>query len=241
MIVYPRRHITGLTHRLINSRHPTVGIFDSVNATEAEKRAGFALEALTNDRLTLAAQRLSLIPYDNVPSGPNATIIMAAFLHANPDGGRFTDGRLGAWYAGRTIKTALRETLYHNTRRLRLSDAGFPNKIELREYNADIDCALVDVRRPPAEEQRHQHQRLYHGHDYANAQSLGVACRWPTSASEQPATGVIYRSVRDPDGECVCLYLPSAVTNTSQGDHYQYVWDAAGTPSVIKLTNVDIA
>lgn len=240
MNAYPRRRVDGLTHRLINSRHPTVGIFDSINATEAEKRAGFALEALTNDRLTLAAQRLSLIPDGEVPSGPNGTIIMAAFLHASATGGRFSDGRLGAWYAGRTVRTALKETLYHNTRRLRLSDAGFPNKIELREYIADIDCELVDVREPPTSGGRRRHQRLYHTEDYSEAQSFGVAGRWPSSPSEQTVTGLIYRSARDPGGDCVCLYHPSVVTNVGQGDHYQYVWDAAGVPSVIKLTNVDI-
>ena len=110
-------------------------------------RAAFILEALTNDRL--AAQRINLLPDEEIIAGPvdsGASIVMAAFLHADEAGGRFTDGRLGGWYAARELETAIAETMHHNDRRLRLSAGGFPNRIQIRELIVTIKTDLVDVR-----------------------------------------------------------------------------------------------
>ena len=44
---------------------------------------------------------------------PNASVVMAAFLHASPEGARFTDAALGAWYASLADTTALEEVAHH--------------------------------------------------------------------------------------------------------------------------------
>ena len=47
-------------------------------------------------------RRMSLLPDKEIiagPAGSGATLVMSAFLHADEAGGRFTDGRLGGWYA----------------------------------------------------------------------------------------------------------------------------------------------
>ncbi len=112
------------THRLIASRHPAIGVFDDLTADKGDLRAAFLLEALTNDRHL--GLRLNLLPDSEIIPGPSGSLVIAAFLHADAAGGRFTDGRLGGWYAGFDRDTAIAETLYHNTRRLAFSDAGVP-------------------------------------------------------------------------------------------------------------------
>ncbi len=225
------------THRLIASRHPTVGVFDDIAATPDDLRDAFILESLTNDRLAAAAGRIVNLPVTEIIAGgqgSGASLVMAAFLHADEAGGRFTDGRLGAWYAALSVDTSIRETLYHNTRRLRMSAGGFPNRIQMRELIANIDTELVDIRGQQAER-----PELYHPEDYAQSQAFAAGLRWPKSPPA--ANGIVFDSVRHAGGTNVCIFWPSKVPlPVVQGDHYEYCWDAGGTPAVAKLTHIDI-
>lgn len=118
--------IAQTTYRLIASRWPTIGVFDRVGSTPADIDAAYEIEMLTNDRLHVPLQRLHALPQREWATGvANATIIMAAFLHADDAGGRFTDGTLGAWYCSFDLQTAIRETVFHHTRRLSHSAAGY--------------------------------------------------------------------------------------------------------------------
>src|SRR5215217_2105786 len=138
-----RAHVCESTYRLIASRYPPVGVFDDLAADKDELAMAFLLESATNDRLAILSRRLPRLPENEIVQGPGATMVMAAFLHADHAGGRFTDGRLGAWYASFDVDTAIAETVHHSTRRLRLSDGAFPANIQMRELVADIDCNLI--------------------------------------------------------------------------------------------------
>jgi hypothetical protein len=228
-------HIAQKTHRLIASRFPTIGVFDDLTGDVADLRAAFLLESLTNDRLT--AKRLGLLPDSEIisgPSGTGASIIMAAFLHADEAGGRFTDGRLGAWYASFELETAFVETLYHNTRRLRLSSGGFPNRIQMRELITTIDCDLVDVRG-----QRQSRPELYRDTDYSASQIFAAGLRF--RISEPPENGIVFDSMRRDNGTNVCIFWPSKIPRpVRQGGHFEYQWDARGDVRVAKLTGVTV-
>ena len=159
-------------------------------------------------------------------------MVMAAFLHADEAGGRFTDGRLGAWYASFDVDTAIAETVYHSTRRLRLSDGAFPTSIQMRELVAGIDCSLLDLRG-----QRQAHPDLYDAEDHKAGQAFGVGLRWPASGAGE--NGIVYESVRRPDGTNVCVYRPSLIMlPVNEADHYEYRWDATGQVTVLKLTSI---
>ncbi len=225
-----RSRIRGKTHRVIASRYPTVGVFDDLSSDPETLRAAFLLESATNDRLALLSRRLTLLPDDEIVQGEGASLVMAAFLHADPVGARFTDHRMGAWYASRDVETAITETVFHSTRRLALSDGGFPAAIQVRELIASVDCRLVDIRRLASEE-----PALYDPADHTAARAFGVALRWPTGGAGE--NGIVYDSVRHPGGTNLCLYRPSLVMRpVIQGDHYDYRWDAAGRVSVARLT-----
>jgi hypothetical protein len=227
--------IAATTHRLIASRFPTVGAFDDLTADREELEVAVLLESATNDRLSVLSRRLPLLPESEIVQGPGATMVMAAFLHADEAGGRFTDGRLGAWYASLDVDTAIAETVHHSTRRLRLSDGAFPSSIQMRELLAEIDCDLVDIRGA-----RTTRPALYHPDDYAKSRAFGIGLRWPKT--RKPANGIVFESVRRDGGVNVCVYRPSLVLlPVIQADHYEYRWNAAGAVSVLKLTNVGAA
>jgi hypothetical protein len=223
------------THRLIASRYPTVGVFDDIATSAEDVRAAFILEALTNDRISAtAANRISALPRDEIITGPGATLVMAAFLHADEAGGRFTDGRLGAWYASFDLTTSIRETVYHNTRRLKKSAGGFPNRIQMRELIASLNCSLIDVRG-----QRAERPELYHLDDYTTSQAFAAQHRWPKNPPT--ANGIVFDSVRHEGGTNVCVFWPSRVSlPVLQGDHFEYVWDADGEIEVSKRLKIAI-
>lgn len=235
MTALKRSRIRRKTHRLIASKHPTVGVFDDLTSDPGDLRVAFILETLTNDRL--AAQRINLLPDEEIIAGPvgsGASIVMAAFLHADEAGGRFTDGRLGGWYAAFDLETAIAETMHHNDRRLRLSTGGFPNRIQIRELIVKISADLIDAR-----DLQKERPELYRDTDYSASQAFASEIRWPKSSP--PENGVVFDSVRRKNGMNVCIFWPSKVPlPVVQGDHFEYQWDAAGHPTVVKLTNVEI-
>ena len=227
-----RARVRAATHRLIASRFPPIGVFDDLSGEKDELAMAFLLESVTNDRLALLSRRLALLPESEIVQGSGATMVMAAFLHADEAGGRFTDGRLGAWYAAFDVLTAIAETSYHSTRRLRLSDGAFPSSIQLRQLVANIDCALIDIRG-----QQKRRPELYHPDDYSPSRAFGVGLRWPASGTGE--NGIVYDSVRRANGKNVCIYRPSLIKlPITQADHYEYRWDAAGEIAILKLSNV---
>jgi hypothetical protein len=225
--------ITVPTHRLIASRYPPIGVFDDLGLDREELAVAFLLESATNDRLSVLSRRLPLLPDDEIVQGPGATMVMAAFLHADEQGGRFTDGRLGAWYASLDVHTAIAETVHHSTRRLRLSDRAFPNNIQMRELVAKIDCDLADIRGAARER-----PELYDPDDYTRSRAFGLALRWPKAGN--PANGIVFDSVRRKGGINVCVYRPSLILlPVEQADHYEYRWDSKGEVRVAKITHIE--
>jgi RES domain-containing protein len=176
--------------------------------------------------------RLGLIPEGGLAAGPGASLVMAAFLHVADEGGRFHDAALGAWYAGRELATAVEETVHHSHRRLAASAGGFPARLQLRELIVTLDAQLLDLRGAQASD-----PGLYHPDDYAASQAFARERRWPFARPGED--GFIYDSVRRAGGQCVALFRPAAVPlPVLQGDHFEYVWNAGGELTVLKLTRV---
>lgn len=200
--------------RLISSRFPPVGLFDRVSDPE-DLDLVFHIEGLTNDRLREEAGELSLVLPEDRITGPGTTPIMAAFTHCNPEGSRFTDGSYGVYYAAYSIDTAIAETRFHRERFLAMTDEP-PLEIDMRAYASAIDCDLHDV--------RGAHDAMPGVYDpdplhYAAAQSLARDLR------ANDSNGIVYDSVRDPDGQCVAIFRPSVLSPVMQGPHFCYVWD----------------
>src|SRR4051812_50227664 len=84
-----------VTHRLIASRYPSVGILDQV-ARPADLEAVFQLEGGTNDRITAELRILRRIPTNEwIVGTPMASVVMAAVCHPRKGGGGRREERGG--------------------------------------------------------------------------------------------------------------------------------------------------
>lgn len=216
------------THRLIASRYPTVGVFDTVAAPE-DLEAALLIETLTNDRVAATLDRLHRLDRREwVLDQPGATLVMAAFCHTAPGGGRFNTDALGAWYCATEIETAIAETVCHHTRRLAHSAAGFRQTIQMRELLSTPAGAFHDLHGLQA-----QRPELYDPDSYAASQRFGEDLR------RSGADGIIYDSVRRNGGTNLVVFRPSLLPPVLQGDHYDYRWTGTPIPTVVKLTDAE--
>ncbi len=148
-----------------------------------------------------------------VTGQPMASVVMAAFCHPPPGGSRFSSEDRGAWYAARALGTALAESAFRRTQELR--EVGtFETRVEMRVYLADFRARFHDVRA-----NKRAWSALYDPDDYTAGQALGRALL------EDGSNGIVYRSVRDPGGECIACFRPALVRNVRSGGHYEFRWD----------------
>ena len=215
--------------RLIASRYPTVGLFDRV-AKPADVDAIIELEGWTNDRISGELGVLNAVPRDEWVVGRSMdSVIMAAFCHPAPGGARFTGEDRGAWYAGRTLDTALAESVHHRTQELR-ELGGFETRVEMRVYLADFSARFHDVRgQVPAGRRTALWTAIYDPDDYTRSQQLG------RQLLESGSNGIVYRSLRHTSGECIACFRPRQVRNVRAGGHYEYRWEGSPEPQVRRL------
>lgn len=211
------------TCRLIPTRYPSVGLFEGV-ATAEDLDAVLELEAWTNDRVANELGVLNRIARAEWVTGrPMASIVMAAFCHPAPGGARFSGSDRGAWYCGRTEKTALAESVYRRSNELR--EVGhFDTRMQMRLYHADFAAAFHDLR---------SHPRAYATclapDSYAASQALGLELLAAGS------NGVVYPSVRDGGGECLAAFRPPLVQNVRVAAQYEFRFEGTAAPRVIRL------
>lgn len=194
-------------HRLIPSRFPPITDFERV-ATAADLAAVMDLVGWTDDRLV--AHRLRRLPPGEWVYGrPNASIVMAAFLHVAPGGMRFNGPDLGAWYAAAAIRTAVAE-VGHHLRREAVDRGATELTRTYRAYVSTLDGAYVDLRN----EQRAR-PGLYASTSYAASRTFGESLR---AAGED---GIVYDSLRHRGGVNVVAYRPSKVRDVVQANHWE--------------------
>ena len=138
---------------------------------------------------------------------------------------RFGDGSYGIYYASDSMHTAIAETRFHRERFLAYTDEG-PGEIDVRAYVGEIARPLHDIR-----------DGFDDLHDpdtgrYPLPQAFGRELR------DQGSWGIVYRSVRDPGGQCIAALRPPAVTIPRQGAHLSYVWDGARITRVYEKTRI---
>lgn len=220
----PLAQVSRRVHRLIGSRDPPGGVYGHT-ADPAEQRALYLVESLTNDRINEGLDRLRRLPAEERMFGSReVAIIMAAFCHPTPGGGRFSSAAAGAWYAAFDLDTAVAETIHHNSRRLATSAMGFAARIPLREQIAAVDAAFHDLRGWQAAA-----PALYDPASYAASQPLGDALRRAGS------NGILYDSVRRPGGTNIVVFKPPLVLEVTQGRALEYRWTGRPAPEVVEM------
>lgn len=194
-------------YRLIPSRFPPVGLFDSV-ATTADLEAVMELVGWTNDRLV--AERIARLPQTEWVYGrANASIIMASFLHVSPSGMRFNGRQLGAWYAAAQLPTAAIEVAHHLRREVVARSVPEMGRA-YRAYSARLDGRYRDIRG-----RQGALSGIYSRDSYAESQAYGEKLR------AEGGAGIVYDSVRQRGGVNVVAYRPTNILDVVQADHYE--------------------
>jgi hypothetical protein len=199
----------GRSHRIIRTIYPPVDLFEDI-ADPADWDLLVAAEAKTNPRILDAIGNLGLVPVGRRVSGPTASLVMGAFTHPSPERpGRFSDGSYGVWYCGDRFDVALAETAYHFERFIRATGEP-PGEADYRE----LICAVRgNVANGSA-------AALLAPDDWGAGQALGREVR------ASGGDGVVYPSVRYPQGMALALFWPDCVVlPVVQGRQFRYGWD----------------
>jgi hypothetical protein len=103
----------------------------------------------------------------------------------------------------------------------------FETRVQMRVYLADFSARFMDVR-----QLRRSHSAdgsLYDLDSYAASQ------KFAQRVLDSGGNGIVYRSVRNPAGECLACFRPALVRNVRAGGHYEFRWSGRPEPSVRKL------
>ena len=208
------------TWRLIPSQFPPIPAFDNV-ASANDLAAVMELEGWTNDRLV--RERLARLPNDQWVYGrPNASVVMASFLHASPDGARFSRPDLHAWYASINVDTAIAEVAHH----LRRAAWHAGKRTYTNDYRTFVAILLGDY--DDLRGRQAELPDLYRGNDYTASQAHGEQRR------ADGADGIIYDSVRLSGGTNVVAFKPPNVIDVTVADHWR-ITSSTDTPPVAQL------
>ena len=204
-------------YRIIPSVYPPINFFeDLVNPAEMETL--WEIESLTNERLRQEVGDIFLVPPEDRISGPGSSVVMAAFTHIGKPS-RFTDGSFGIYYASMSYETAIYETVYHREKFLSATRES-ACEITMRLYEGKITKPLHDIRAK-------KFNKFHHPHDYSDSQRFGKELK-----DAAKSWGILYKSVRYEEGECIAIFRPPAISIPKQTSHLRYVWNG------VKITEV---
>lgn len=178
------------------------------------------IEGATSARLAAKRHGAEGIAADEfVGVHPNASFINAAFAYFRPrELNRFNGPGRGAWYAAFETSTCIREVVWHIARELdRVRD--YRAVVEYAELFASFAGEFIDLRGvDPRPECLDPDPAV----GYPNGNALADAAR------ACGYNGIIYPSVRDPEGTCLVALWPHAVQSVAQGAVWRVSW--SGTP-----------
>lgn len=214
-----RIRIAERTHRLVPTRHPPIQTFEDMSTPE-DLEAVLELEGWTNDRLVV--HRLRRLPPERWVYGrPNASVVMAAFLHASPVGARFNGPDLGAWYCALRVVTAIAEIAHHLRREA--TNVGWPEmRAQYRSYEALLHGTYEDVRRQSPLGADPLQAALHDPADWSRSQAFGEQVR------AAGGDGIVYDSLRHQGGVDVVAYDPRNVLDVTIGTAYELLVPVEG-------------
>ncbi len=218
------------THRLIPSKYSTDGasVLTRIADDDEHLRVLFDLDHATNERLHAENGVLPGIGLPELLFGvPNYRIVNAAFTHPHPPGSRFNGPQRGAWYAALELETSLAEVIFHKTTEYAEINR-FDDSITYDDYLADLSAPLHDLRsaRSRTNEPEAAFASCLDPSSYVASQTLAERLL------EADSLGVIYPSVRRPEGTCVACFRPAIVANVRKAKTYRLTWSGGKEPTV---------
>jgi RES domain-containing protein len=150
---------------------------------------------------------------------PNFRMINAAYTYARPEGSRFNDGERGAWYCAFERETALAEVIFHKTVEYQ-EIKRFDDSVSYQALLADFTAAFHDIRGSEAYA------------DCLSPDSYIASQRLAAELLDAGSMGILYPSVRRPEGSNLACFRPALVGNVRKGQAYRLTWAGSPTPVV---------
>ena len=216
------------THRIVCSRFPPIDLFEDI-ADPADWDAILSAEAKTSPHVAESVGMLDLVPAERRVSGSGASWAMAPFVHVSTDRpSRFSDGSFGVYYAGDRVELAIFKTIYHYGLFMAATNEPAGWTSDFQELVGSINAELHDVMETSA------FTAIRHPEDYTASQALAIELR------AQNSNGLIYRSVRYPEGTAIALFWPDVAGIPKQGQRFSYYWDGVKVTQVKDLTSGNV-
>ena len=213
------------TFRIIRSIYPPIDLFEDISDPR-DWEALASAEVKTNPRVYDQVGNLSLVPPHRRVGGPEASLLMAPFVHCSPQRpDRFSDGSYGIYYAAETEETALYEVAHHHGVFMASTRQAPGWMSQFRSLIGSVDADLHDVSKVPD---------VLDPVDYGPGQRVGRRLR------QAGSNGVFYPSVRAPGGECIGAFWPDVLPIPVQGDHFEFHWDGLRVDRVRNLATTGI-
>ena len=210
------------------SRFPPVALFEDI-ADPADWNAILSAEAKTNPRLVESVGMLDLVPEERRVAGVGASWAMVPFVHTSTDRpSRFSDGSFDVYYAGDCIEVALFETMHHHAAFMAATKETPGWTSDFRELVGVLNAEFHDVT------DTGRFAEVHDPENYTTSQDLGAMLRAANS------NGVLYQSVRFPEGLAVALFWPDVAGVPAQGDHFSYHWDGGQVSQVRNLCSGEV-
>jgi Uncharacterized conserved protein len=144
------------------------------------------------------------------------THVNAAFTYTRKGGNRFNDETRGAWYCSWDPMVSAAEVAFHKTRELRYI-GHFHDTTRYVELLADFIGDFPDITDEPYHPALNPDIAL----GYPEGQNLANRLR------REGHLGLIYPSVRAPEGNCLVAFEASVVQNVRPGAKWDIVWDGS--------------
>lgn len=210
--------------RLINSKFPTINLFDDVAEPE-EFDALYAIQSITNLRCKNDNGTLTSLPKEKIPEGIEGEhYACAPFTHFNPDGSRFSNGGFGVMYLADNAETAMAQVCFHQLRQWQNIEGLQFDSVVLRQLDVTFSADLIDLTEDTD-------SPFYDSDNYIEAQSLGF------NLYHLGYEGVQFESVRRKGHTCWALLTPKRIEKVVQSNHYELIFDGEKISHVRLITN----
>lgn len=214
------------TVRLVPNAYFKPPVLRSLVDGEDELAILAEIEGLTNRRLKAQATGLpNLNPRELAFNIWGQTFINAAFSYTRPEGNRFNDANRGAWYCAWDDLTAIAEVAFHKNRELARIGV-FEDVFVYQSLLAGFIGNFHDAR---ALKKTPKYLEAEPAAAYPEGQTLAETLR------RDGSNGIVYPSVRYPNGTCLVAFHPHLVQNVRPGARWRLIWD--GTPDYTVTTD----
>jgi len=149
------------------------------------------------------------------------THVNAAFTYTRKGGNRFNSEDRGAWYCAWDVQVSIAEVAFHRTRELAFA-GWFEDAARYVEIRADFIGQFDDMTDHPDHAALHSEPEI----GYPAGQTLAESLR------RDGSRGLIYPSVRAPEGNCLVCFDPHAVQNVTPGATWSLEWNGSAEYSV---------